>query len=102
LKKKEGVSGAHMFHRLVFGRFLNLLSVENKLEIIPKNFTGRRFRELWATVGTGHADRHKYNERVRFLEIIRLIRGAPEGASARAFKHQLDFQRVRAFVSERR
>jgi hypothetical protein len=69
LAKKEGKTRQWVSLRLCFGGFLNFATTVAKAESIPNNLTERRFRSLWELT-----DKAERNERVRFQEVLKLIR----------------------------
>jgi hypothetical protein len=84
LATKEGKGKSSVSRMLIFGRFLGFLETENTRELetspvgeetnlVPLGLTERRFRGLWdQTEGRQGA---AVNERVRFIEVIRLMQG---------------------------
>jgi hypothetical protein len=68
LAKEEGKSQTHIAKMLRFGRFLNFSSTELKSEKDPfSKLSEGAFRNFWSHTQPGG------NERIRFLEVIRLI-----------------------------
>jgi hypothetical protein len=75
LVAKERRSESAIKRLVLFGRFLGFAQHEANAENLPKNLNENRFRNYWNRTEGGGGRRDGGNERIRFLTIIKMMRG---------------------------